>query len=545
MPTHDSDHLDRQDEATPAGPAAVTAGAGSVDLPMTGISRTGDRANPLRRFLRTEAASAGILMASVLIAVAWANISPASYGQVWHTAISAQLGPWRGSASSQEVVNQGLMTLFFLVVGLEARREFDLGDLRERRKAGLPLLLGVAGMLIPVGVFTAVNTGTIAMGGWGAAMSTDTALSLGALTVLGRAMPVRVRAFLLTVLVVDDIVALLVIAVVYSTDVFALPVAVAGVAFVAYTLTQRLPAQGRQHVRAILALTIWAGLLKGGVDPVVAGLLIGLATSAHTPSRGSLEEATAMVRRFRERPVPELAHTAIGSLTASLSINTRLQYQLHPWTSRVVVPAFALANAGVSVSWSSITQAAHSPVAAGIVLAYVVGKPVAIGGGAWVLSKFAPVSLRPHVGVGAALGTGTAAGIGLTVSLLVANLAFVGADLQNAKLAVLTAAALSATLTWAVFRALGALPETARVVAVHGTGREAVDLVEEPDNELDHILGPINAAVTVVEYGDFECGWTARSLPTTTELIGGPPGHQVRVASSAAHRRAPPCRARR
>ncbi len=171
---------------------------------------------PLRAFMRTEAGSSGVLVAATVAALVWANVDTAGYGKVWSTSFTIQLGRWGITHDVLTWINSGLMTLFFLTVGLEARREFDLGDLRERRRLVLPVLAGLVGMILPVLIYLAINAGGDASHGWGVAMSTDTALALGLLTLLGRGVPDRVRVFLLTVFIVDDLLALLVIALVYS-----------------------------------------------------------------------------------------------------------------------------------------------------------------------------------------------------------------------------------------------------------------------------------------------------------------------------------------
>ncbi|MDF1603212.1 Na+/H+ antiporter NhaA [Nocardioides sp. YIM 152315] len=486
---------------------------------MTGISPGRDRGNPLRRYVRTEAAGAAILLAAVAVAALWANLTLTGYEAFWNFPVAFRLGPWAGSVSAREAINEGLMSVFFLVVGLEARREFDLGELRERRNTVLPLVLGVGGMALPAAIYVVLTHGSDASHGWAAAMSTDTALALGAVTVLGRSMPVRVRTFLLTVLVVDDIAALIVVAVVYNSGLRLLPLAGAAVGVAGLVAIRRVRLSWRPGIGGGLALCIWGGLAAGGVDPVVAGLVVGLATPAHTPGRDVLEEATTRVRLFREQPVPELASAARTGLRAALSANTRLQYALHPWASRVVVPLFVLANSGVPLNSTSLAHAATSPVGMGIALGYLLGKPTALVGGSWLAARLTRGALAPQVGYGALLGSGVTAAIGLTVSLLVSNLAFTGVELQDAKVAVLTSAAVAALISGLVFTAIEGMPEARRSSAIHGTSREQVDLVDPVDEELDHVLGRGSATLTVVEYGDFECPWTAESFATGRDLI--------------------------
>ncbi|HVW42115.1 MAG TPA: Na+/H+ antiporter NhaA [Amycolatopsis sp.] len=476
---------------------------------------------PLRSFLRTESGSAGVLVAAVALALLWANAVPGMYHAFWSWVLTVRIGPMSASLDLRGWVNSGLMTLFFLVVGLEARREIDLGDLRERRRLVLPAAAGLAGMAIPALIFLAVNGGGPGAPGWGAAMSTDTALALGVLTVVGRGAPKRIRTFVLTVFVVDDIVALVVIAVAYSTDLRPLALVVAAVAYAGVLASRRLGDRHRKPVFVALAVTVWGGLLAGGVDPVAAGLAVGLATSAYVPRRDALEQATTLVRLFREQPTPELATSAAKGLSATLSANARMQHSLHQVTSFVVVPLFALANAGIVINTQVFAHALTAPITLGIVAAYVVGKPVGVFGTSWLVARLSRGAARPPVGWAAVLGSGTIAGVGFTVSLLIAGLAFTGPQLDEAKLGVLLAALGASALSLVVYRLTAALPEAVRNRALLGTARDLTDLVPPVDPARDHVRGPEDAAVTVVEYGDFECPWTGMVAPTARELLAG------------------------
>jgi Na+/H+ antiporter NhaA len=499
-------------------PAAPNPLAWTTEPPLS-------RGNPLRRFLHTESSSAGLLLAAVLGALAWASIAPWSYGWFWETPIRFALGSWEGAVTLREVVDQGLMTIFFLVVGLEARRELDLGELRDRRRLVLPVVVGATGILLPVAIYLAVTglADAAATSGWAVAMSTDTALSLGTLTVLGRNMPASTRTFLLTALVVDDIVALVVIAAGYSEGVGGLPLLVAAGSAAVIWVSGRLPHGQRQAALVVFGVTLWASLLLAHLDPVIAGLLIGVATSAHTPHRSSLEEATSVVRQFREQPGPGLARTAQLQLAASLSANTRLQYLFHPLASRVIVPVFALGNAGVRLTGESVAHAAGSPITIGIVLAYLLGKPLAAVSASWATERATAGAVRPQVGYGAVLGGGVVAGVGLTVSLLIAGLAFDGPALNDAKLGILATMVTAIGASSITFKGIGALPESVRLRAMHGRGEDLQDLTDPVDDDLDHIRGERDALVTVVEYGDFECRWTAMASPTAAELLARNP----------------------
>jgi len=247
--------------------------------------------------------------AAIVVALLWANIAPELYDDFWRTELSVGLGDNVLSLDLREWINSGLMTLFFLVVGLEARREFDLGDLRERSRFVLPLLAGVTGMIVPVLIYLAFNLGGDGAHGWGVAMSTDTALALGLLALVGRGVPDRIRIFLLTVFVVDDLLALVVIGVVYSENVDLMMLAAAIVAF-AIVLILAIYRVRIAWLYVVLGVVMWAALLTSGVDPVVAGLAIGLTATAYTPGREELEQATGLVRLFREQPTPELARSS-------------------------------------------------------------------------------------------------------------------------------------------------------------------------------------------------------------------------------------------
>lgn len=488
--------------------------------PLSGQTVCGkDARSPLRAFLQTETGSAAVLLAATLAALAWANIAPGTYETLWDTELSVRLGGGGVSLDLREWVNSGLMTLFFFVVGLEARREFDMGELRERRRVTLPVLAGLSGMLVPVAIYLALNGGHDSAHGWGAAMSTDTAFALGMLALFGARLPDGLRVFILTVSVVDDFVALAVIAVAYSGAV-ALPALLTALGLFALILVVRRTLGVRIPVLyAVLGAAAWVSLLKSGVDPVVTGLAMGLLTYAYPAERGDLERASRLFLRFREQPTPELERTVRRGISSTLSPNDRLQQTFHPWTSYVIVPLFALANAGIPITADQLAHAFTSPIALGILLGYVLGKPLGIIGATWLTTRVGRGRLQPPVGWGAITAGGTLAGVGFTVSLLIATLAFDGARLAEAKIGILAAVLCSFLLTWLVTWLIGALPRRSRTRALLGTGNAIVDLSDPVDVARDHVRGPLDAHVTLVEYGDFECSYCGLAEPVIRELL--------------------------
>lgn len=478
------------------------------------------RETPLRSFIRTETGSAMLLLSVTLLALAWVSLAPTSYAAVWSTPLSIRLG---GVGIDQDLrgwINNGLMTFFFFVIGLEARRSLDIGDLRERSRVLLPLLAGVGGMVASVGIYLAVNAGSRAAHGWGIAMSTDTAFALGLLSLAGAKPLQPLRSFMLTVVVVDDVVALLVIATVYSDRVEIVPLLVAVAIFGLAWLALRL------HVRVgllylVLGVCAWVGLFVSGLDPLIIGLAMGLLTFAFPAGRDALEQVTEEVRLFREQPTSALARSASQSLRSALSPNERLQSIYHPWTSYLIVPLFALANAGIAVNLGSLGRALHSPVAIGVVLGYVLGKPVGVLVTSWLVRAASGGTLRPPVGWGAVLGGGASAGIGFTVSLLIATLAFDGADLEAAKLGILASALGSAVVTALVFRVISWLPAGLRTRAVFGDLPPLTDLAEPVDPDRDHLRGRADAPITLLEYGDLECPYCGMAEPAVRDLLAG------------------------
>ena len=256
---------------------------------------------PLRRFLRTETASAAVLLAATVAALLWVNLDHGSYERVWNATFSLRLAGSAVSRPLQYWINSGLMTFFFFVVGLEARREFDMGELRDRRRLTLPVVCGLAGMLVPISIYLVANAGSPYEHGFGVAMSTDTAFALGMLALVGPRFPDRLRAFMLTVAVVDDIAGLVVIGTVYASNVSFWRLGVAAALLAVVWVTARV---GVRHGIVYLALgaAAWIAMMNSGIDPIVVGLVMGLMTYASPSARVDLERATDLFRLFREQP---------------------------------------------------------------------------------------------------------------------------------------------------------------------------------------------------------------------------------------------------
>jgi protein-disulfide isomerase len=279
------------------------------------------------------------------------------------------------------------------------------------------------------------------------------------------------------------------------------------------------PGSWRGQAAVLTGVALWVALFESGIDPVVAGLAVGLVTSAYPPARDDLERVTELTRSFREQPTPELARSAQRSVASAISANERIQYALHPWTSYAIVPVFALANAGVHITGGLLGDAVGSPITLGIVLGYVVGKPLGILGSAWLASRPWLFGLRRALSWPVIAGGGAVAGLGFTVSVLIATIALDGRQLEEAKLGVLAASILSTLVAWTVFQVIRRLPDEVRARQIAGTYDDLLDLSEDVDPERDHIRGSADAPVTLVEYGDYECPYCGRAESVIRELL--------------------------
>jgi Na+/H+ antiporter NhaA len=472
----------------------------------------GGLARPMRDFLATESGSAGLLLAAALIALAWAN-SPLSdaYESLWSTEASIAVGGAELSTDLKHWVNDGLMALFFLVIGLEVRRELSMGELSERARVTVAGLAAAGGILVPAALYLLVNPSGDAAEGWGIVIGTDTAFLLGALAIVGPGCPTQLRVFLLSVTVFDDAVAVAVIGGVYSESLDPVALAVAAAGLVALAILSRL-GSWRISLYALVGAVLWVATFESGLHPSIAGMLAGLTIAAHPPRREEVERAASLVRAFRQSPLPDLGYSAKQGIQRAVSVNERLQTLLHPWSSYVIVPIFVLANAGIDLRGGVLGEALGSSITWGVVLGLVVGKLAGVGLGAIAAVRLRLGTLPRGIGEGQVLGGAALSGIGFTVSLLIADLAFGESELSDdATVGVLMAAVLATLLSWIVFR-LAAVLRGERTAALPMT------LAQPVDPGRDHIRGPVDAPLELVEYGDFECPFCGRATGTVEEL---------------------------
>lgn len=467
---------------------------------------------PVRRFLATEVGGAGLLLAAVVVAMVWAN-SPWSehYESLWATEGTIAIGGAELSMDLGHWVSDGLMALFFFVIGMEVRYELSVGELTGGGRIVIPVVGAVGGMVVPALLYLAIAPGGEAANGWGVVIGTDTAFMLGALAVVGPRFSTQLRIFLLALTVIDDIVAVSVIGAVYSGSIRFWPLA-GMLALCAVPMLLNRWGVWRSAPYVVVVVALWLLTLRAGLHASIAGMLGGLLVPAHPRAREAVERAARSFRAFRQSPMADVGMAARRGLQRAVSVNERLQAALHPWTSYLIVPVFALANAGVDLRGGVLGDALTSPVTWAVVVGLTVGKPIGVGLSAVLGARFGlgrlPQGVRPaHVFGGAALS-----GIGFTVSLLIARLAFEDRLLRDeAIVGVLLGAVLATVLGWIVFRAAAAL---------RGLREADLPRVLDPpvDPDADHVKGPRDAPLTLVEYADFECPFCARTTGVSEEL---------------------------
>jgi NhaA family Na+:H+ antiporter len=406
------------------------------------------RLSPLRDFLHTEAAGGVLLALSALIALLWAN-SPwsDSYHELWETMISVTVGDHTLALDLKHVINDGLMTVFFFVVGLEIRRELATGHLSTRRSALLPVAGALGGMVVPALIYLAIAAGT-APRGWAIPVATDIALAIGVLAVVGSRVQPSLRAFLLGLAIVDDIGAIIIIAAVYSSGLEAGWLVTATVAVCLVVVAQRIGVQSA-GAYLVLGAALWLALHEAGVHATLAGVAMGLlapTTPRLSPELVDIEALTDLSTVEQARATSDLAR-------GSVSVVEWLQYALHPWTSYLIVPLFALANSGIEISVDGLRDAAGSPITWGIVCGLVIGKPLGIMIATRLAVRTGVADGIDGVSTRQSTGVGAAAGIGFTVALFITDLAFTDEVSQTtAKLAVLVSSIVAASVAFVLLR---------------------------------------------------------------------------------------------
>jgi NhaA family Na+:H+ antiporter len=416
----------------------------------------------LSRFFHIEAVSGIVLLIAAATALIWAN-SPAShsYHDFWHTPLSIGLGSFVISQSLHFWINDGLMTVFFLVVGMEIRREIHDGALANLSLAALPMAAAVGGVVVPALIYLSINNTGAASQGWAVPTATDIAFAVGVLALLGRSIPGNVRVFLLALAIIDDIVAVLIIAVFYSGGLDYSGLLVAAVGIVMVLGLQKIGV-GSAYAYIIPGAVLWGGLLLTGAHPTLAGVVLGLMTPVF--SRRSIEKPLDVALRvLNDLSARQAAHTqdahhlgtslkqlrkAQRELIAPVS---RIQMSLHSWVAYGVMPLFALANAGVTLQGVDMEIAGSKTVMFGVIMALVVGKPLGIIVSSWLVVRLGWCRLPPDVTWAGVCLVGLLAGIGFTMSIFIATLAFDDANLLGAaKLGVLLASLIAgvAGLAW-------------------------------------------------------------------------------------------------
>jgi len=433
-----------------------------IRLPWSRSERAIPRAvvRPMQEFLQTSISSAVLLFAAVLVALLWANLGSESYEAFWNTPVRVTIGPTVIGSDLHFWVNDGLMTVFFLLVGIEIKRELTTGELRSPRLAALPAIAALGGMVVPALLYLAIAGAGEGARGWGVPMATDIAFALGALALAATAAPANLKPMLLTLAIVDDIGAILVIAIFYSGG-------VSGAALLAaFGCIGLIVAAQRIHVRSPLVYmgvgaVLWYSMYRSGIHPTIAGVALGLLTPAQPFQRPAAVSAEAhrIADLTTDEPEPvdvdapawlrlsELSKDAVSPLA-------RVEHALLPWSSFVIVPLFALANAGVRLSPEILRGALASTVVLAIVVGLVLGKPLGVFAASRIAVRSRLGALPEGVGWGHLLGMGATAGIGFTVALFIAQLAFPDDPglLAEAKVAILAASVLAGVAGYVILR---------------------------------------------------------------------------------------------
>jgi NhaA family Na+:H+ antiporter len=409
-----------------------------------------------RLYMGTEAGGSALLLAATVLALVWAN-SPwsAAYDAFWATPASIGIGDLTLSLDLRDWVNDAAMALFFLVVGLEVTREVTTGELRDRRNVAAPALGALGGLVVPALIYLAFNPSGPASAGWGIVMSTDTAFVLGVLALFGPRCPDRMRLFLLTLAIVDDIGAISVMALFYSGDLH-VPALLVSAVLVAALVALRWAGVWRLTPYVLTGIALWLAVHESGVHGTLAGVVLGLLLPSRPADPEDVERTGTYGRALREQPDAERARLAGLAVAATVSANARLLHHLHRWTAYLVVPVFGLANAGVPLDAETLRTALTSPVTIGVCVALVVGNAVGITAGAAVALRTGWGVLPGGVRWSHLMAGATLAGIGFTISLFIADLAFGDGPLKDqATIGILAGSVVAALLGVVLLRVLG------------------------------------------------------------------------------------------
>ncbi|PSL37173.1 sodium/proton antiporter (NhaA family) [Labedella gwakjiensis] len=453
-----------------------------------------------------------VLLAATVVALVWANLPSSTYESFRHVPLGVEVGSFSFELDLLHWVNDALMALFFAHVTLEVRRELELGELRDMRRASVPLIAAVAGLIVPALVYIAITWGTGAVAGWGVVVSTDTAFVLGLLALVGRAMPPALRIFLVTLAVADDVGALAVIAFAYTERFTPAPLLLVALGL-GIIVVMRFGRVWRSALYLLPSVVVWVGLLLSGIHATLAGVAIALLLPIFATRFDDLRKAQDQVRAFQMTPTASYARSAENSLARAVSVNERAYTALSPYVTWLILPVFALANAGVRITPDSLADAFTSRLTWGIIIGLVVGKSVAITVTTVVVTRIRPDALGPSLRIPHVLGVGLLSGMGFTISLFVTELAFDDpADVSRAQIGVIAATTIAALLGALAFAVM--------------SGRERRrfphrDRLLRPfDPSRDPVLGdPTTAVIAVVEYGNFATPFSPAATEMRREML--------------------------
>ncbi|AXE39938.1 Na+/H+ antiporter NhaA [Acidipropionibacterium virtanenii] len=468
----------------------------------------------IHRWLTNDVYAAVALALATVAALVWANVG-SSYETFWHSHFGFILGSLDFELTLHEWVDEGIMAIFFFMVGLDVRRDLALGELRSKRRAVLPVAAALGGLIVPAALFLIIEGGAETASAWGTVISTDTAFAVGMLAVVAPRNAPRLRVFLLALAVIDDIAALTVIAVFYTTDLNLLALALAGVGLIGVWLLERANVW-RVGPYLMLAIYTWGCFFASGVHATLAGVLIALLMPVYPLRRSDLQTASQVFDLFHQAPQPDMAKRAREALTSTVPMNQRLSSAIAPYVNYLVVPLFALANAGVALSGDALSSAFTSRLTWGIIAGLVAGKAIGITAASMLVLKLSPGSRLPGLDGPRIAGVGALSGMGFTISLLVAGMALDDPTaVDQARVGVIAASLLALGLSWVIFHLSKKFKPLPPPSDAH--------LARDVDPEADHIRGPVDAPATLVVYASMNYTYrrqTAIAISQTRAALG-------------------------